>query len=45
VGAVQRYAARMRRDPRVFYAYYAWSVYAATDDGVRRLSGPGRKVA
>jgi membrane-bound lytic murein transglycosylase B len=24
VGAVERYAGRMRRDPLAFYAYYAW---------------------
>lgn len=40
VSAVLRYARRMRRDPRVFHAYYAWSVYSRG----RRLTGPDRRV-
>ena len=36
VRAVSRYAARMRRDPRAFYAYYAWQVFV----GDRRLTDP-----
>ena len=42
VDAVLRYASRMRRDPRAFYAYYSWQVYARTSKGIRRLSGPAR---
>ena len=38
VSAVSRYARRIRADPRAFYAYYAWQVYA----GGRRLTGPGK---
>ena len=36
VRAVLRYAGRMRRDPRAFYAYYAWQVFV----GDRRLTDP-----
>jgi len=43
VSAVLRFARRIRRDPRTFYAYYAWSVYAVRDGEVRRLTGPGRR--
>jgi len=42
VRAIRRFAARMRRDDRAYYAYYAWQVYARTENGVRRLTGPGR---
>lgn len=42
VSAVLRYAARIRRDPRAFYAYYAWQVYVRTPGGARRITGPGR---
>ncbi len=38
--AVLRFASRMRRDPRAFYAYYAWQVYVRTPQGVRRVTGP-----
>jgi hypothetical protein len=41
VAAVLRFADRMRRDPRTFYAYYAWQVYVRTGKGVRRVTGPG----
>jgi hypothetical protein len=41
VAAVLRFADRMRRDPRTFYAYYAWQVYVRTSKGVRRVTGPG----
>ncbi|WP_051323896.1 lytic transglycosylase domain-containing protein [Candidatus Solirubrobacter pratensis] len=37
VGAVRRFAARMRADERSFLAYYAWQVYV----GPRRVTGPG----
>ena len=36
VAAVLRYARRIRRDPRAFYAYYAWQVYVRG----RRITGP-----
>ncbi|MBI5106943.1 MAG: hypothetical protein HZB46_18505, partial [Solirubrobacterales bacterium] len=41
VGALRRFAARMRADERAFLTYYAWQVYARTPAGVRRLTGPG----
>jgi membrane-bound lytic murein transglycosylase B len=40
VDAVLRYARRIGRDPRAFYGYYAWQVYAKTPSGPRRLTGP-----
>jgi membrane-bound lytic murein transglycosylase B len=40
VEAVLRYARRIRRDPRAFYAYYAWQVYVRRDGVVRRITGP-----
>ena len=40
VTAVLRYARRIRRDPRAFYAYYAWQVYVRRDGVVRRITGP-----
>jgi hypothetical protein len=40
VAAVLRYARRIRRDPRTFYAYYAWQVYVRRDGVVRRITGP-----
>jgi hypothetical protein len=41
VEAVLRYAERMRRDSRAFYAYYSWQVFVRTPSGLRRLTGPG----
>lgn len=41
VRAIRRFADRMRRDERMYFAYYAWQVYARTAAGVRRLTGPG----
>jgi len=41
VAAILHFARRMRRDPRSFYAYYAWQVYVRTSTGVRRITGPG----
>ena len=38
VSAVSRYVRQIRRDPRAFYAYYAWQVYV---DGRRRTPLPG----
>jgi soluble lytic murein transglycosylase-like protein len=42
VDAVLTYAERIRRDPRNFFAYYAWQVFVRTPGGVRRITGPGR---
>ena len=41
VEAVLRYAERMKRDRRAFYAYYCWQVFVRTPSGLRRLTGPG----
>jgi len=41
VNAVLAYAERIRRDPRAFFSYYAWQVYARTTAGTRRITGPG----
>jgi hypothetical protein len=41
VDAVLRYANQMRRDPRLYYAYYSWQVFVLTTSGDRRLTGPG----
>lgn len=40
VSAILRFARRMRKDPRTFYAFYAWQVYVRTDAGTRRITGP-----
>jgi membrane-bound lytic murein transglycosylase B len=40
VEAVLRFAHRIRRDERAFYAYYAWQVYVRRDGRVRRITGP-----
>ena len=40
VEAVLRFARRIRRDERAFYAYYAWQVYVRRDGRVRRITGP-----
>jgi membrane-bound lytic murein transglycosylase B len=41
VTAILHFARRIRRDPRTFYAYYAWQVYVRTNGVVRRITGPG----
>jgi hypothetical protein len=41
VNAVLAYANRIRRDPRNFFAYYAWQVFVRTPSGTRRITGPG----
>jgi membrane-bound lytic murein transglycosylase B len=41
VDAVLGYADRIRRDPRNFFAYYAWQVFVRTPQGTRRITGPG----
>jgi membrane-bound lytic murein transglycosylase B len=40
VAAVLHFAHRIRRDPRAFYAYYAWQAYVRRDGRVRRVTGP-----
>ncbi len=42
VDAVLRYARRIRRDARAYYAYYSWQIFVRTPSGIRRLTGPGR---
>jgi membrane-bound lytic murein transglycosylase B len=44
VDAVLRYARRIRRDVRSYYAYYSWQVFVRTPSGTRRLTGPGRRA-
>jgi membrane-bound lytic murein transglycosylase B len=41
VDAVLRYARRIERDERAFYAYYTRQVFIKTAAGERRLTGPG----
>ena len=41
VGSVLRYARRMERDVRSYYAFYSWQVFVRTPAGDRRLTGPG----
>jgi membrane-bound lytic murein transglycosylase B len=43
VDAVLRYARRIRRDIRSYYAYYSWQIFVRTPSGTRRLTGPGRR--
>ena len=40
VDAVVRYAAQMRRDERIFFAYHAWQVFIKTPAGPRRITDP-----
>ncbi len=40
VDAVAAFAAQMRRDPTIYFAYHAWQVYVKTPSGPRRLTGP-----
>ena len=40
VRAVLRYARRMRRDARNYYAFYSWQVFVRTPSGSKRLTGP-----
>ena len=40
VDAVSTFAAQMRRDPTVFFAYHAWQVFVKTRSGPRRITGP-----
>jgi membrane-bound lytic murein transglycosylase B len=40
VDAVLRYARRMGKEPRMFYALYCWQVFVKTPSGDRRVTGP-----
>ena len=40
VDAVVRYAAQMRRDERIYFAYHSWQVFIKTPSGPRRITGP-----
>jgi hypothetical protein len=40
VDAVLRYAGRMARDRRAYFAYYSWQVFVRTPSGEKRLTGP-----
>jgi hypothetical protein len=40
VNAVLAYTARIRRDPRAFFAYYSWQVFVRVPGGTRRITEP-----
>jgi Transglycosylase SLT domain len=40
VDAVLRYARRIRRDPRAYFAYHSRQVFVRTPAGIRRITGP-----
>ena len=40
VDAVAAFAAQIRRDVRIFFAYHAWQVFIKTPAGPRRITGP-----
>ena len=40
VDAVATFAAQIRRDIRIFFAYHAWQVFIKTPAGPRRITGP-----
>jgi membrane-bound lytic murein transglycosylase B len=42
--AVLRYERQMRRDVRMFYAFYNWQVFVRTASGAVQLTGPGADV-
>jgi transglycosylase-like protein with SLT domain len=42
--AVLRYERLMRRDVRVFYAFYSWQVFVRIRSGAVQLTGPGADV-
>lgn len=42
--AVMRYERQMRREERMFYAFYNWQVFVRTADGAVQLTGPGADV-
>ena len=41
VRAVLRYARRIERDPRTYYAYWSWQSFTRTRGGDVQLTGPG----
>jgi hypothetical protein len=43
VDAVLIYARAMQRDPQMFYALYNWQVFAITQRGDVRVTGPGHR--
>ena len=40
VDAVVRFAAQMRRDERIYFAYHSWQVFIKTPAGPLRITGP-----
>jgi transglycosylase-like protein with SLT domain len=40
VDAVLRYARRMARDRRAYFAYYSWQVFVRTPSGEKQITGP-----
>jgi membrane-bound lytic murein transglycosylase B len=40
VDAVAAFAAQMRRDERIYFAYHSWQVFIKTRNGPRRITGP-----
>jgi len=40
VDAVVRFAAQMRREQRIYFAYHSWQVFIKTPSGPRRITGP-----
>jgi membrane-bound lytic murein transglycosylase B len=40
VDAVVRFAAQMRRDERIYFAYHSWQVFIKTPAGPVRITGP-----
>ena len=40
VDAVAAFAAQMRRNERIFFAFHAWQVFVKTPAGPRRITGP-----
>jgi len=45
VDAVMRYARDLQHGPSAFIELYSWQVFALTEHGVVRLTGPGRRIA
>ncbi len=40
VDAVTRFAAQLRRQERIYFAYHSWQVFIKTPAGPRRITGP-----
>ena len=40
VDAVAAFAAQLRREPRIYFAYHSWQVFIKTPAGPRRITGP-----